>query len=57
MDERPEVRYVDTWNAYSNDPMLAINIAMGFEVVKSYSEFQVPTDRLARTIKERATAA
>lgn len=56
MDERPGVRYVDTWNAYSNDPMLAINIAMGFEVVKSYSDFQIPTERLARAIRERVPA-
>jgi GNAT superfamily N-acetyltransferase len=28
--DRPEVRYVDTGNAGSNRPMLAINIALGF---------------------------
>jgi GNAT superfamily N-acetyltransferase len=52
MDEKPSVRYVDTWNAYSNAPMLGINIAMGFEVVKSVSEYQIRTealrDRLSR---------
>lgn len=53
LDERPEVRYVDTWNAFSNAPMLAINTAMGFEVVKSYSEYQIPTDRLIAALKER----
>lgn len=46
MDEKPDVAYVDTFNAYSNDPMLAINIAMGFEVVKSYSDYQIPTETL-----------
>lgn len=46
LDEKPEVRYVDTWNAYSNAPMLGINIAMGFEVVKSFSEYQVRSDDL-----------
>ena len=56
LDERPEVRYVDTWNAFSNEPMLAINIAMGFEVVKSYSEYQIPTDRLAAALKERRSS-
>src|SRR5262249_47458628 len=30
--ERPTVRYVDTWNAGSNEPMLNINIALGFDV-------------------------
>ncbi|MEY2476862.1 MAG: hypothetical protein QOG87_2177 [Actinomycetota bacterium] len=29
--ERPDVRYVDTGNAGSNRPMLAINIALGFK--------------------------
>jgi GNAT superfamily N-acetyltransferase len=51
MDEHPEVTHVDTWNAFSNAPMLGINIAMGFEVVKSYTEYQVPTDRLAAALK------
>ena len=46
LDEKPGVRYVDTWNAYSNAPMLGINIAMGFEVVKSFSEYQVRTEAL-----------
>jgi mycothiol synthase len=46
LDEKPSVRYVDTWNAYSNAPMLGINIAMGFEVVKSVSEYQVRTSAL-----------
>ena len=44
LDERPEVRHVDTWNAFSNGPMLGINIAMGFEIVKSISEYQVRTE-------------
>ncbi|MEA3076352.1 MAG: hypothetical protein QOF60_1260 [Actinomycetota bacterium] len=51
MDEHPEVTHVDTWNAFSNAPMLGINIAMGFEVVKSYTEYQIPTDRLAAALK------
>ena len=46
LDEKPDVRYVDTWNAFSNAPMLGINIAMGFEVVKSFSEYQVRTEAL-----------
>ncbi|MBW3555851.1 MAG: GNAT family N-acetyltransferase [Actinobacteria bacterium] len=53
MDERPDVRYVDTWNAFSNAPMLGINNAMGFQVVKSYSDYQIPTERLAAALKER----
>ena len=46
LEEKADVAYVDTFNAYSNDPMLAINIAMGFEVVKSYSDYQIPTSDL-----------
>ena len=30
LDERPEVRAVDTGNATSNEPMLNINVALGF---------------------------
>ncbi len=45
-DEHPEIEYVDTWNAFSNAPMLGINIAMGFEVVKSLSAYQMRTEKL-----------
>ena len=50
LDEKPEIRYVDTWNAFSNAPMLGINIAMGFEVVKSFSEYQIATAKLAERL-------
>lgn len=40
LDERPEVEYIDTWNAFSNAPMLGINDAMGFEVVGAYAAWQ-----------------
>ena len=30
MSERPDVRFIETWNAGANEPMLAINRAMGF---------------------------
>lgn len=53
MDERPEVVAVDTWNAFSNEPMLGINIEMGFELIRGYNEWQAPTDRLASAAKER----
>ena len=45
--ERPELSRVDTWNAGSNEPMLAINVALGFRPVKHYGDWQVPTDTLA----------
>jgi mycothiol synthase len=53
MDEQPGVRFVDTWNAFSNGPMLGINIEMGFELIRGYNEWQAPTDRLASAVKER----
>jgi GNAT superfamily N-acetyltransferase len=46
LDEKPDVTHVDTWNAFSNGPMLGINIAMGFELIKSFTAYQVPTERL-----------
>jgi GNAT superfamily N-acetyltransferase len=52
--EKPAVEYVDTWNAYSNAPMLGINIAMGFEVVKSFSEYQIPAEALATRLASPA---
>ena len=46
MDERPNVKYVDTWNAFSNGPMLGINVAMGFEVVNTWAAYQIETAAL-----------
>jgi hypothetical protein len=40
--ERPEVRYVDTGNAGSNRPMLAINIALGFTPHRLGGFWQLP---------------
>jgi GNAT superfamily N-acetyltransferase len=48
--EKPQVKYVDTWNAFSNAPMLGINIAMGFEVIKSFSEYQIRTEALQQRL-------
>ena len=53
MDERPKVEHVDTWNAFSNAPMLGINDEMGFRILRGYNNWQGPTDRLASNIKER----
>ena len=38
--ERPQVRFVDTENAYSNDAMLHINVAMGFELLETLNDWQ-----------------
>jgi len=53
LDELPAIRFVDTWNAFSNAPMLAINIEMGFELLRGYNEWQAPTERLTSAVKER----
>lgn len=39
LDERPEVGFIETWNASANAPMLAINRAMGFETVARRQEW------------------
>jgi len=44
LDQRPEVARVDTGNAFVNKAMLDINIAMGFELVRGYGEWQVPVE-------------
>ncbi len=51
LDELPEVRWVITWNAGSNDAMLAINRQLGFRAAAIVTTWQLPTasllDRLA----------
>jgi mycothiol synthase len=41
MDERPEVQVVDTENAGSNEPMLNINVALGFRPLRETECVQV----------------
>lgn len=53
MDEKPEITRIDTWNAFSNGPMLGINIAMGFQLVRGYTDYQAPTERLAKAVEQR----
>lgn len=43
LEERPDIRWIDTWNAGSNEPMLAINVAMGFEAIVFPESWQGPT--------------
>jgi GNAT superfamily N-acetyltransferase len=38
--EEPSVRRIDTWNADSNGPMVAINEQLGFQAVEAWSEWQ-----------------
>lgn len=39
-DAEPQLRVVDTWNAASNDHMIAVNEALGYEVVATATEYQ-----------------
>ena len=39
--ERPEVDYIETWNASTNAPMVSINRAMGFRTVAAWQEWQL----------------
>lgn len=42
----PEARWVATENANSNEPMLAINYALGFKEYRGGTGYQMPVDRL-----------
>jgi mycothiol synthase len=46
LDDLPRVRWVITWNAGSNEPMLAINHDLGFRAVAVYTTWQVPVPEL-----------
>lgn len=50
LDEAPDVRTVDTDNAGTNEPMLNINVAMGFRPLLHLGDWQVPLDVLARHV-------
>lgn len=46
LDELPDVRWVVTWNAGSNDAMLAINTRLGFRTAAVVTTWQAGTDAL-----------
>ena len=54
LDERPEVEFIDTWNAGSNEAMLGINVAMGFRPLENWGSWQVATDGAAEALAWRA---
>jgi GNAT superfamily N-acetyltransferase len=54
-DERPQVQRVLTGNAYSNEPMLAINNALGFKLINTRTEWQADVAALRRTMDDRST--
>jgi len=53
LDERPEVTFIDTWNAGSNEAMLGINVAMGFRPLENWGGWQASTDAVAAALKRR----
>ncbi|HEV7534028.1 MAG TPA: hypothetical protein VGP90_00245, partial [Acidimicrobiia bacterium] len=53
LDEHPEVEFIDTWNAGSNEAMLAINVAMGFRPLENWGIWQAGTDVVAEAIARR----
>jgi len=53
LDERPEVRCIDTWNAGSNEAMLGINVAMGFRPLENWGGWQAGTDAVAEALRRR----
>ena len=53
--ERPDVGLIETGNAGSNAPMLAINDALGFRCLAEVDVYQIPTDDLLAST-ERPTA-
>jgi mycothiol synthase len=53
--ERPEVTRIRTSNAFSNDAMLAINTALGFEIVEVRTEWHGSvSDANERLLRARA---
>jgi len=57
LDDLPEVRWVITWNAGSNEPMLAINRDLGFRAVAVYTTWQLPVDELQALLGARQDGA
>lgn len=54
LDERPEVELIETWNAGSNEPMLNINVAMGFRPLEYWGDWQVPTETARVRLQQMA---
>jgi mycothiol synthase len=52
LDDLPAVRWVITFNAGSNEPMLAINHDLGFRPVAVHTTWQVPATQLRALLAE-----
>ena len=53
LDERPEIEFIDTWNAGSNQAMLRINEAMGFRPLENWGNWQAGRDVVAAALSGR----
>ena len=54
LEEKPDVDKVDTWNAGSNEPMLAINHQLGFRRVRVVGNWQGDLDVVRKSLIERS---
>jgi GNAT superfamily N-acetyltransferase len=52
-DAGPEVRRIRTANAFSNGPMLAVNDALGFEVVSTCTDWQADVVEVRDALRRR----
>lgn len=43
VQHEPHLEAVHTWNADSNAPMLAVNVAMGFTPLREWGEWELAT--------------
>lgn len=55
--DRPGLRWVDTWNAQSNDAMLGINVAMGYKPFDADGEWQVPLETAVAAVAAKLGSA
>jgi RimJ/RimL family protein N-acetyltransferase len=51
LDDRPQVRRIRTGNAHSNAPMLKINVELGFKPYKSWTVWQIETERVLQYLQ------
>jgi mycothiol synthase len=51
LGEHPEVEVIETENADSNDPMLSINVAMGYKASMQHIIYQGPIESVAAYLK------
>ena len=51
--ERPGIELVETWNAGSNAPMLAINHELGFRLARVSGNWQADIDVVRKHLEER----